>query len=358
METFNYLLKRNIKLFLRNRAKLFFLFLGPMITLFVFFFFVKRNFNVGTVNTAFLNIENLPRNVKAVVYPEKFTDNISNFLFNATLISGLISITAFTTATQLAQNIVHDKETRTLDDFFITPTKTTTIRLSYVVFNLIFNILITLFTLSVIYIYLFAAFKNSIIVQPKIFFSILGVTLISCVISSMFFVFIFSYVKTTAIFMMLNGMISSIGGFLIGGYFPISFLPKGLAGVLSLIPQTQAGLLLRNVALNHDFITESMNHLDYNNLKFMVENLADNTTSQMSVLEYFKSVIPNETAAIKQANDFVSQLTSGINSGIKNNAQLQIATQEISPTFSLVYTLMGAATFATILFIFKVSKRK
>ncbi|TNK90367.1 multidrug ABC transporter permease, partial [Mycoplasmopsis pullorum] len=109
----------------------------------------------------------------------------------------------------------------------------------------------------------------------------------------------FSYVKTTAIFMTLNGMISSIGGFLIGGYFPISFLPKGLAGVLSLIPQTQAGLLLRNVALNHDFITESMNHLDYNNLKFMVENLADNTTSQMSVLEYFKSVIPNETAAIK-----------------------------------------------------------
>ncbi|MFL1037646.1 ABC transporter permease, partial [Mycoplasmopsis synoviae] len=117
---------------------------------------------------------------------------------------------------------------------------------------------------------------NSIIVQPKIFFSILGVTLISCVISSMFFVFIFSYVKTTAIFMTLNGMISSIGGFFIGGYFPISFLPKGLAGVLSLIPQTQAGLLLRNVALNHDFITERMNHLDYKNLKFMIENLTDN----------------------------------------------------------------------------------
>ncbi|MFL1073619.1 ABC transporter permease, partial [Mycoplasmopsis synoviae] len=95
----------------------------------------------------------------------------------------------------------------------------------------------------------------------------------------MFFVFIFSYVKTTAIFMTLNGMISFIGGFLIGGYFPISFLPKGLAGVLSLIPQTQAGLLLRNVGLNHDFISENRNQLDYNNVKFMVENLADNTTS-------------------------------------------------------------------------------
>ncbi|QZX49446.1 ABC transporter permease [Mycoplasma sp. E35C] len=355
MEAFNYLLKRNIKLFWRNKSRIFFLFLGPLITLFVFFLFVKRNFDNGSA-TDFLNIKELPRYVKEVIYPTNFFKDISSFLFNVTVISGLTAITAFTTAVQLANNIVHDKETRTLDDFFITPTKTTTIRSSYLVFNIIFNIIISCFTLFVLYIYFYASFSDSIIVRPNVFFSVLGITILSAVTSSLFFVFLFSYVKTNAVFMALSAIFSSIGGFLIGAYYPVSLLPKSFAGVLAFIPQTQAGILIRSVTLDYDFITSTMNQLTYDNVKFLVDDPNTHQMQEYTVLEYYNTYVKQDV--LNRASTFINKLVDGINSGIRTSGNPQIAAQDISKGASLGYVLGSIAVLTSLQFIFKFSKKR
>ncbi|WP_406613481.1 ABC transporter permease [Mycoplasma corogypsi] len=363
MSTFNTLLARNIKLFWRNKEKLVFLLLGPVITLFVFFFFVRKNFEPGTIHTRFLELSSVPEEslnalrkagVIELHYSSEFTSNVTNYLFNGTLISGLITITGFTTAIQLSQNIVWDRENRTLDDFFIAPTRTTTIRLSYVVFNIIFNLMITLLTLFAIYTYIYAKFPDSPFTNYETFLSIVGITVLICLINSMFFVFVFSYVKTMSVFQVLNGLLSSVGGFLIGGYFPVSFLPNYLSAPISFIPQTQAGILLKNIATANQFITADFNTLTPDNIMFTINN--GNANEMKTVLEFFKAT--HDPNYMTTAATFVKKLTDGINEGIINSAKVTIAGQEVEKYISVIYSLSMVALFTVLLLVLKVSRRK
>ncbi|WP_027121983.1 ABC transporter permease [[Mycoplasma] imitans] len=362
--TFGSLLIRNIKLFLRNKTRFFFILLGPVITLLVFILIIKRNsFDPGGRAVSFLTLSSLPiesqkslRDLGAIelVYTTQFTTEVSNYIFNGTLLSGLISITALTTAVQLSQNIVQDREERILEDFFITPTKTTTVRLSYVVFNILFNLLITLSALLFIYIYIVARFPTSPFSKPQTILATIGVTILICLINSIFFVFIFSYIKKLSIFLVLTAMLSSAGGFLIGGYFPISLLPKGLSAAISLIPQTEASILLNNVSLDHDIITSSVNTLTAENVSVTLSNNDEKTL----LMFFMDNAHMQKEQALQTANEIVEKLTDGINSGIRNYAKTTLVGQDVKPYVSAIYIVAMLGLFMFLLYAVKYSRKR
>lgn len=362
--TFGSLLARNIKLFLRNKTRFFFILLGPVITLLVFVLIIKKNsFDPGGRAVEFLNLSSLSRESQTslrdlgaieLVYSTEFTTEISNYIFNGTLLSGLISITALTTAVQLSQNIVQDREERILEDFFITPTKTTTVRLSYVVFNILFNMLITLLALFFIYVYIVARFPTSPFSKPETVLATVGVTILICLINSVFFVFVLSYIKKLSIFLVLTAMVSSAGGFLIGGYFPISLLPKGLSAAISLIPQTEASILLNNVSLNHDIITSSVNTLTAENVSV---SLSDDTTKNLLTFFMDNARMPREQA-LQTANEIVQKLTDGINMGIRDYAKTTLVGQDVKPYVSAIYAAGLLGLFIFLLYAVKYSRKR
>lgn len=233
MKTELALIKRNVKLFFKDKGMFFTALITPAILLVLYATFLgnvyRDSFTAG-----------LPEGMA-------LSDKIIDGFVGGQLISSILAVSCVTVAFCSNFLMVQDRANGTVKDLRISPVRSSTLSLSYYLATLI-STLIVCFTAAVICIIYVAivgfymSFADVMLFFLDTFLLVLFGTALSSVIN---------------FFLSTQGQISAVGtvisagyGFICGAYMPISSFGEGLQKVVAFLPGTYGTSLLRNHALS------------------------------------------------------------------------------------------------------------
>ena len=234
MKTTIYLIKRNIKLFFKDKGMFFTALITPAILLVLYATFLSNVYEDSFT-------ANLPEQVK-------LSEDIINGLVGGQLISSLLAVSCITVAFCSNFLMVQDKANGTIKDLLISPIKPSKLSMGYYIATLISTLLIcfTATILCLIYISIigwYLSFTDVLLLFLDVIILVFFGTALSSVIN---------------FFLSTQGQISAVGsiisagyGFICGAYMPISSFSEGLQKVVSFLPGTYGTSLVRNHSLHH-----------------------------------------------------------------------------------------------------------
>lgn len=226
------LIKRNIKLFFKDKGMFLTSLITPVILLVLYATFL------GNVYRDSFTM-NLPETVKL---PEKLLDG----LVGGQLISSLLAVSCVTVAFCSNFLMVQDKATGTVKDLRISPVRVSTLSLSYYISALISTLVICLAATGLCLGYL--AVTGWYLSVSDVLYLLLDVVLVvlfGTALSSVINLFLSSQGQISAV----GTVVSSGYGFVCGAYMPISSFSPGLQKLISFLPGTYGTALMRNHAM-------------------------------------------------------------------------------------------------------------
>lgn len=226
------LVKRNTKLFFKDRGMFFPTLITPMILLVLYVTFLARVYRDSFVSA-------LPAGIT-------ISEGVIDATVGGQLISSLLAVACVTVAFCSNLLMINDKVSGAIRDLTVTPLKRSTLALSYFLSSALSTLIITFSALAACLFYLsVTGFYMSLgdvflILLDVLLLTLFGIALSSCI----------------NFFLSTNGQASAVGtivsagyGFVCGAYMPISQFSTGLQKVLSFLPGTYGTSLLRNHAL-------------------------------------------------------------------------------------------------------------
>lgn len=227
------LIKRNLKLYFKDKGLFFSSLITPIILLVLYATFLAKVYKDSFMS-------NIP---DGVIIDEK----IINGVVSGQLISSLLAVSCVTVAFCSNMIMITDKADERIYDLVITPTKKSKLSLSYFFSSTIATLIITLTTLVVGLLYM--ATQGFYMSGLDVFKTILDVILltlfgtsISCCLNH--------FCKTNGAASAIGTLVSSIYGFICGAYMPLSQFGKGLQNILSFLPGTYGTSLIKNHMLD------------------------------------------------------------------------------------------------------------
>ncbi len=226
------LIKRNVKLFFKDKGMFLTALITPAILLVLYATFL------GNVYRDSFTM-NLPETVKL---PEKLLDG----LVGGQLISSLLAVSCVTVAFCSNFLMVQDKAIGTIKDLRISPVKASTLSLSYYIATLLSTLLICLVASGLCLGYLAAmGWYLSLTDVLYLLLDVVLLVLFGTALSSVINLFLSSQGQISAV----GTIVSSGYGFICGAYMPISSFSPGLQKVISFLPGTYGTALTRNHAM-------------------------------------------------------------------------------------------------------------
>lgn len=232
----NALVKRNTKLFFKDKGMFFTSLITPIILLVLYSTFLAKVYRDSFLSAV----------------PEGFS--ISDKLINGTvggeLFSSLLAVCCVTVSFCSNMLMVQDKVNGAAKDMQITPVKGATLAFGYYISTVVSTLVICLTAMCACFVYL--AFVGWY----------LSVTDVLLLIADVFLLVLFGTALSSVInfFLSSQGQISAVGtvissgyGFICGAYMPISQFSDGLQKVISFLPGTYGTSLLRNHAMQGTF---------------------------------------------------------------------------------------------------------
>lgn len=245
MSALTALIKRNIKLYFKDKGRFLTSLITPLILLMLYATFLSSVF------------EDIFRDA-LTSFGASVPDSLIGGCVGGELVSSLLAVCCVTVAFCSNMLMVQDKVTGARNDLTISPVKKGTLALGYYIATLISTLLICLAAVGICLLYL--AKTGWYLTVGDIGFLILDVFLLvmfGTALSSIINYFLSTQGQISAV-----GTIISAGyGFLCGAYMPISQFSSGLQKVLSFLPGTYGTSLLRNHALRGVF--EEMDNLGF-----------------------------------------------------------------------------------------------
>lgn len=245
MSALTALIKRNIKLYFKDKGRFLTSLITPLILLMLYATFLSSVF------------EDIFRDA-LTSFGASVPDSLIGGCVGGELVSSLLAVCCVTVAFCSNMLSVQDKVTGARNDLTISPVKKGTLALGYYIATLISTLLICLAAVGICLLYL--AKTGWYLTVGDIGFLILDVFLLvmfGTALSSIINYFLSTQGQISAV-----GTIISAGyGFLCGAYMPISQFSSGLQKVLSFLPGTYGTSLLRNHALRGVF--EEMDNLGF-----------------------------------------------------------------------------------------------
>lgn len=223
------LVKRNIKLFFRDKGMFFTSLITPAVLLVLYVTFL------GNVYRDSLTAQ-LPDSLP-------LSEGIIDGLVSGQLISSILAVSCVTVAFCANFLMVQDKANGIISDFMVSPVKSSTLALSYYVATLLSTLIICLIALGICLGYVaVVGWYLSVTDVALLFLDILLLVLFGTALSSIINFFLSTQGQISAV-----GTIISAGyGFLCGAYMPISSFGEGLQNVISCLPGTYGTSLVRN----------------------------------------------------------------------------------------------------------------
>lgn len=232
MKSLIMLVRRNTKLFFKDKGMFFTSLITPIILLVLYITFLGNVF----------------RDTFSMTFPKDF--NVSEKLINGCvggqLFSSLLAVCCITVAFCSNMLMVQDKVTGARYDLTTTPVKKFTLAFGYYISTALTTLIICLIAAAASFIYLanvgwYMSAADIMLIILDVFLLVMFGTALSSIINF----FLTSQGQMSAV-----GTIISAGyGFICGAYMPISQFGGGLQKVLSFLPGTYGTSLIRNHAM-------------------------------------------------------------------------------------------------------------
>ena len=223
------LIKRNIKLFFKDKGMFFTSLITPAILLVLYVTFLGNVYRDSFTS-------NLPNSLK-------LSESIIEGLIGGQLISSILAVSCVTVAFCSNFLMVQDKANGTIRDLRISPMKSATLSLSYYIATLLSTLIICFAATGICLIYMaIVGWYMSLADVLFLFLDILLLVLFGTALSSIINFFLSTQGQISAV-----GTIISAGyGFICGAYMPISSFSEGLQKIISFLPGTYGTSIIRN----------------------------------------------------------------------------------------------------------------
>lgn len=270
LTVFGQLTRRHLLVFFKNKIRLMYTLLVPVIIFVVYIFFL-RQLELSTVRNTLedWNKEyglSLEMTGQLQVYIETLVDSW--------MLSGIAALSSITVSLQTNNVFVEDKQNGVNRDFASAPIRRSALIGSYVVFNFLVTLLVCIVYLIICFVYL--ACMQEFFLGFVDFITIFGIMLYTTISSTLFTVFICSFIKTEGTMASLVAVFSTAVGFLIGAYMPLGMLPTWVQTVCAFIPGTYSCALVR-----YSFMATPIAELE----QYVVELMPELTNGQELIAE-------------------------------------------------------------------------
>ena len=234
MQVFLSNVRRNTKLFFKDKGLFFTSLITPLILLVLYATFLSNVYE-STFEQIF---SAMGSNV---------SDKALAGLVGGQLMSSLLAVSCVTVSFCSNMLMVQDKVNGVNNDLMITPLKRSTLALSYYVATTISTLIVCYIALGACLIYVactgwFLTFIDVILLMVDILIMVTFGTALSSVINY----FLSSQGQISAV----GSIVSSCYGFICGAYMPLASFSEGLRNVIMFLPGTYGTALFRNHALN------------------------------------------------------------------------------------------------------------
>ena len=226
------LLRRNTKLFFKDKGMFFTSLITPLILLVLYITFLANVYK-----DSFIML--MPQ---GVALDEALVDG----LVGGQLVSSLLAVSCVTVAFCSNLLMVQDKTSGARRDLTMTPVKPSTLAISYFLSSMASTLIICFTALGAGFIYLaLVGWYLSVLDVLLIAFDVILLVLFGTALSSI----INCNLTTNGQGSAVGTIVSSGYGFICGAYMPIANFPEALQTVISFLPSTYATSLLRNHCL-------------------------------------------------------------------------------------------------------------
>ncbi len=232
MITLKLLVKRNIKLFFKDKGMFFTSLITPVILLVLYATFLKNVYHDTFVS-------NLPDGFN-------IADKLINGFVGSQLISSILAVSCVTVAFCSNMLMVQDKANGNIKDLTIAPLKRSTLAMSYYLATLVSTLIICFTATGICLCYVSGTgwYMNALDVI-YLLIDIFLIVMFGTALSSVINFFLNTQGQRSAV----GTIISSGYGFICGAYMPISQFSDGLQKVILFLPGTYGTSLLRNHAM-------------------------------------------------------------------------------------------------------------
>ena len=236
MKTLICLVKRNTKMFFKDKGLFFTSIITPLILLFLYTTFL------GEVYRDSFQMS-LPQGMA-------ITDELIEACVGGQLFSSLLAVCCVTVAFCSNMLMVQDKMTGARGDLLIAPVKKSTLAFGYYIATWLSTVIVCIVACVACFIYLacvgwYLSFGDICLLLLDVFI----LTMFGTALSSLINCFLSTQGQMSAV-----GTIVSAGyGFICGAYMPISQFSSGIQKVVSLLPGTYGTSLIRNHAMRGAF---------------------------------------------------------------------------------------------------------
>lgn len=237
MKVFLINVKRNVKLFFKDKGLFFTSLATPLILLVLYATFLANVYE----NSFVTEFEKL-----GVAIPSELLKG----MVSGQLVSSLLGVSCVTVAFCSNMLMVQDKVTGARKDMLITPVKRSTLALSYFAASFLSTLIVCLVAMALGLGYVaLSGWYLSFVDVLMILVDVIVLTLFGTALSSIINYFLSSQGQISAV----GSIVSSAYGFLCGAYMPLSQFSPGLQSVMTFFPGTYGMSLLKNHAIGGVF---------------------------------------------------------------------------------------------------------
>lgn len=221
--------KRNLRLFVRDKALVFFSFLSVIIILGLYVLFLGE-----------IQVNNIKQSI-GMDLPE------IDALVYAWMLPGLIAVASMTLSLGNMGRLVDDAQAENLNDFLVSPLKRWQLILSYLLSSVTITSVISvlMFVLSIVIVKL----KGGPWLNLEQILQSLGVMILLIVSSALLSLYIASWVKTQNTYGVVNSMVGTFIGFVTGAYMPMGIMPVFVQNMFNILPVSLGASMLRQIYL-------------------------------------------------------------------------------------------------------------
>ncbi len=232
MSTSSILIKRNIKLFFKDKGMFFTSLITPAILLVLYATFLGKVYRDSFMMS-------LPEGFK-------LSEKIIDGLVGGQLMSSILAVSCITVAFCSNFLMVQDKVNGTIKDLKMSPVKSSVLSLSYYIATFVSTLIICLTATAICLAYIaFVGWYMSVADVLLLVLDVFLLVLFGTALSSLINLFLSTQGQLSAV-----GTIISAGyGFICGAYMPIYSFSEGLQRVVMFLPGTYGTALVRNHSL-------------------------------------------------------------------------------------------------------------
>ncbi len=220
------LVLRNTRLYLRDKAAVFFSFLSVIIIIFMYVLFLGK-MQENNLSEAYSNIEGI------------------DWLVSSWIMAGILTVSTVTVPLSVLGTLIDDRYKGVLNDFYTSPIDRKILSLGYLISAWVVAFIMVGFNFIIGQVYVVIMGGEILGFLPAI--KLMMVVVLSIMTFSSLFFYISLYMKTLNAFSTMATLVGTFIGFLGGIYIPIGVMGKNVQAVMNVLPSAHSVTLIRNI---------------------------------------------------------------------------------------------------------------